>query len=100
MKNKNFKTVSISFILGAVAGITMLAVSGFTNGDTDQQASQTTINSNEANTLFKKGDTGTGRNLFQQAKEDIQNTRLEFLYSMLTDYESQFASYRPNQGKT
>jgi len=53
-----------------------------------------------ANTLFKKGDTGTGRNLFQQAKEDIQNTRLEFLYSMLTEYESQFASYRPNQGKT
>ena len=53
-----------------------------------------------ANTLFKKGDTETGQDLFQLAKKDIQNTRLEFLYSMLTDYESQFASYRPNQGKT
>lgn len=53
MKNKNLKTVGLSFLLGAFAATSFLAFSGFTKGDSSTQASQTTINSNQANELFK-----------------------------------------------
>jgi hypothetical protein len=53
MKNKNLKTVGLSFLLGAFAATSFFAFSGFTNGESTKQAGQTTINSNEANILFK-----------------------------------------------
>jgi hypothetical protein len=53
MKNKNFKTVGLSFLLGTFAATAFFAMSGFTNGDSNKQASQTTVTATQANELFK-----------------------------------------------
>lgn len=54
MKNKNFKTASVSFLIGAIVGISALAFTGFTTGESTNQASNPTISATQANDLFKK----------------------------------------------
>jgi len=53
MKNKKLRTVGFSFVLGAFVGISVLALSGFTNGNANKQAGQSPINATQANQLFK-----------------------------------------------
>ncbi|KGJ98096.1 winged helix-turn-helix domain-containing protein [Thalassotalea sp. ND16A] len=46
-----------------------------------------------ANVLYQQGNIEQGMNTYLQAKQNIERIKLDFLYSMLAEYEKKFANY-------
>lgn len=50
-----------------------------------------------ANVLFQQGKNQQASKLYRQTKNDIEKTKLEFLYGMLSEYSAKFQRYNINE---